>query len=107
MKKIKGYITLAAVMGLFGYVGFKIFSRVLRDHLLKTEAVKIRAVIIDDVIYSGNSPVSQDHAYSFMFVVDGESYTGNSNNSKLKPGDSIEVVYVKSSPRLNKSLNPE
>lgn len=105
MQKIKGYITVAGLLWLFGYIGYKIIQRVTTDRLLKTEAVHVKAIVINKKNYMGNSPVSHEYSFSYEFTVGGKHYEGNSHDSNLKIGDSVEVTYVKDSPELNKPLH--
>ncbi len=52
----------------------------------------------------GNSPVSHEYTYSYQFIVNGKAYTGNSHDSKLRIGDSVEIEYAKSAPSHNRTL---
>lgn len=106
MQKIKGYITAAGLLCLFGYLGYKVINRVNTNHLLETKAEHVKAVIINKKNYMGNSPVSHEYSYSYTFTVNGKNYEGNSHDSNLKIGDSVEVEFVKNSPDLNKPLHP-
>ena len=66
MKKIKGLITIVCLLCLFGYIGYQIINRTFTNHLLMTEGVYIKAVIIDEKNFMGNSPVSHEYCYSYL-----------------------------------------
>lgn len=52
----------------------------------------------------GNSPVSHDGSYSYLFYVNGEAYKNGSKDPKLQIGDSTDVGYVKYWPDLNRRV---
>lgn len=104
--KLKDIFWLLLGLALFGGLVYKIGKHVVRDHLLKTKAVHIKGVIIDDKNYSRNSPVTHPFTYSYRFLVDGRSYENNSYDPSLRVGDSVEVEYVKGWPSLNRAVHP-
>lgn len=105
MNKVKNIISVIVVIAVVGLLSYKVIVRVLTNHLLKTDAKYMKAVIIDEKNNYGNSPVSHEGAYSYRFTVDGKIYTNSSLDSRLKVGDSIEIEYVKSFPSLNRPVH--
>lgn len=66
--------------------------------------MKTKALVIDKRNYFGNSPVSQQFAYSYCFSVAGKKYVNNSRDPDLKVGDSIVVEYVPNDPSINQPV---
>ncbi|OMP79385.1 hypothetical protein BW716_09830 [[Flexibacter] sp. ATCC 35208] len=89
---------------MFGFFICKVGRRILTGYLLKHDAQRTRAVIIDEKNPTGNSPVSHDGSYSYVFYINGEAYTNDSQDSKFQIGDSVDVEYVKSWPFLNRRI---
>nr|WP_295869429.1 hypothetical protein [uncultured Chitinophaga sp.] len=104
MTKIKNIASVIIVIMLLGGIIYKIGKRHLTMYMLKRDAQYVRAVIIDEKNQTGNSPVSHDFTYSYLFYVEGKSYTGNSFDAKLQVGDSIDIAYVKTWPELNRPI---
>jgi len=84
----------------------QVTKRALTDHMLGNNAQHTKAIIIDEKNYEPNQPVKAEFSYSYMFIANGKQYTGNSHNTKLSIGDTVEVEYVKSWPSLNRPLHP-
>ncbi|PUZ21651.1 hypothetical protein DCM91_16600 [Chitinophaga costaii] len=89
---------------MFGYIFYKVGKRQLTGYLLKHDAQRARAVIIDEKNYWGNSPVSREGSYSYLFYVNGEAYKNDSKDTKLQVGDSIDIEYVKYWPSLSRRI---
>jgi len=94
------------VLCFFGYFFFKIFKNIWGDHLLKTRAVIIRAVIVDKKNYNPNTTVADGFSYSYRFTVNGKTYEQNAQDRTLRVGDSVDVAYVRDWPTFNKPLHP-
>jgi hypothetical protein len=107
MSKFKNVSLAVFAFLLVASLVYKIFKRSLTDHLLKTDAQHIKAVIIDERNYAPNDPVKPEFSYSYMFIINGKAYTNNAHDASLKIGDSIEVIYVKNWPSLNRALHLE
>lgn len=104
MKKLKKYyvfLLIFAVIGIFSYEGIR---RIVTGYLLENNSKEVKAIIIDERNYLGNSPVSQEYAYSYKFTLDGKDYKGNSFDPQLKINDTIHVKYVTSCPSINKPV---
>ena len=107
MKKCINIFWIALGIGFFVFFIYKVGRRTISDHLLKQNPEHTKAVIINERNYNGNSRVKLDYTYSYSFKIDGEEYTGNSHDTSLNIGDTIEVVYVKNNPNFSKPLYPK
>ena len=107
MHKLKNIFWILLIIGLVGTFGYKIVKRSFTDHWLKTDAVLIKAVIIDERNYPPNQPIMPEWSYSYLFVANGKLYTNNAHDPALKVGDSVEIEYVKGHPELNRPLHPQ
>ncbi|HVX51817.1 MAG TPA: hypothetical protein VHB48_16770 [Chitinophagaceae bacterium] len=107
MKRIKFKEVIAILIVLFcaGYIFKNVFIRILTNHYFEKGGVHVRAVIIDKKNFIGTHNVGDEFTYSYRFFVNGDAYENNSNDEKLKVGDSIEVEYVKGWPSLNRRIN--
>lgn len=105
MNKLKSIVTIIAFLVMFGYIFYKVGKRHLTGYLLKHDARQARAVIIDEKNYMGNSPVSHEGSYSYLFYVNGEAYKNDSKDPKLQIGDSIDIEYVKYWPSLSRRIS--
>lgn len=105
-KKNKFKAILSALFLLFciGYLFYTIGKRVLTSYWLRHNPVQVKAVIIDEKDYWGNSPVSHQSSYAYLFYVNGEAYTNDSHDSKLQVGDSITIEYAKRRPYFNRPV---
>ena len=77
----------------------------LKDDLLKYYPVEVKAVVINERNYWGNSPVSRTYSYSYEFIVKGKKYKADSRNEKLKIGDTVLVKYVSFFPSFSRMKN--
>lgn len=107
MKKIKDIFWISLGVGCIFFFIYKVSRRAISDHLLTQNPEHIKAVIISERNYNGNSPVKSDYSYSYLFKINGKEYSGDSHDNSLNIGDSIEVVYVKDNPGFNKPLYPK
>jgi len=95
------YAIFVIISGVVYFVGLGIY-RGIKNYCLNQYAVTTQAVIIDEKNFWGNSPVSHEFSYSYCFFVNENNYTGNSFNSKLSIGDSIQVDYCTFYPKFNR-----
>lgn len=107
MNKIKTYFTVVILIAFVAYWAWVFISRAVKIHRLKSNSKVVKAVIIDERNYMGNSPVSHEYSYSYQFEVNGKTYTGDSKDSKFKPLDTILVKYVTENPALNEPVESE
>ncbi|OLY95462.1 hypothetical protein [Cnuella takakiae] len=102
VKPLKRYIPGFYLLLVTGLVCVIFFNAYKRRYSIKNSPKKyIKAVVIQERAYSGNSPVSQSFAYKYQFDVAGKKYSGTSYDEKIQPGDSIEVEYVIENPENN------
>jgi hypothetical protein len=99
------YTVLAVIV--LGYFTYKIFKRSLTGYLLRNNAIITKAIVINEKNYPPNQSVKPEFSYSYEFTVNGLSYTNNTHDTQVKPGDTVEVEYVKKLPSLNKPLHPK
>ena len=74
-------------------------------HALKQNKINTKAVVINERSYFGNSPVSQQFAYSYAFVVNEKKYVGKSRDPSLNVGDSVTIEYVATDPSVNQLVS--
>jgi hypothetical protein len=102
MKRLRKYyvfLLMFVVLGVFCYTAIR---RNVIEYLLTKNSKEVKAIIINERNYLGNSPVSQEYAYSYEFMLNGKEYMGNSFDPKFKPNDTIKVKYVTFWPSINK-----
>jgi len=107
MKKIKDIFWIVLVIFMMGSIIYKIRRNYIANHISQSNAIHIKAVIIDDRNYMGNQRVKPEFTYSYQFIVNGEKYKGDSHDLTLKVGDTVEVEYDKKHPNINKPLHPK
>jgi FtsP/CotA-like multicopper oxidase with cupredoxin domain len=107
MKKINNIVWLLIPIVLVGFLIYKIAMNSFTSHFLGDKPQRTKAVIINEKNFMGNHPVDPLFTYSYKFTVDGKTYTGNSHDTALKVGDSVEIEYNKEHPRINKPLHPK
>ncbi len=90
-----------------GYFIYLVAKRFRTDHISENNIVYSRAVVTSEKNYEMNHRATSAFTYSYSFVIDGETYTGNSQDKTAKVGDTIDVEYDKSNPTLNKPLHPK
>jgi hypothetical protein len=61
--------------------------------------------IINEENYEPNQHVKAEFTCSYMFVVDGKTYTNNFHDLNAKIGDTVEVEYAKDLPSFNKPIH--
>lgn len=103
--KLKNVVSFLLILLTFGYIFYTIGKRKLTQYLLQKNAIHTKAIIIDEKNNWGNSPVSHEGSYSYLFYVNGKTYKNDSQDSKLQIGDSIDVEYVKDWPSLNRPVS--
>jgi len=92
---------------LIGYLIYKIAMNSFTDHFLGDKPQTTKAVIVNEKNFMPNQPVDAQFTYSYSFKVNGENYTGNSHDTSVRPGDTIEIEYNKDHPGINKALHPK
>jgi hypothetical protein len=86
MKKISNVFWILLGLSSFCYFVFLVGKRLLTDRISKSDIVYTKAVIINEKNYEPNQPVRAGFSYSYQFIINGENYTGNSQDEILKLG---------------------
>ncbi|MDP9082053.1 MAG: hypothetical protein M3O71_31950 [Bacteroidota bacterium] len=107
MKKAKNIFWLLLPVVIIGYFIYKVAMNSFTSHFLGSKPQVVKAIAIDEKNFMGNQPVDPKFSYSYSFEVDGKQYKGNSHDTTLRVGDTIEVEYNKDHPSINKPLHPQ
>jgi len=107
MKKIKDIAWIAFAIILMGYLIYKIALNSFTDTFLGDKPQITKAIIIDEKNYLPNQPVGSEFSYSYSFTVNSKEYRGNSHDTTLTVGDTVEVIYNNKHPGINKALHPK
>ena len=97
MQQVKGkvIVTLCIVILLYA-----IFNSIVGDFLLKKNPHCIKAQIYKETLAGKTHP-----SFGYFFLFDNEKYTGlMAEDKKLKIGDTICVVFLKTFPSINRPL---
>lgn len=89
--------------GLFSPV-FKFTGDFFTDCLLKYYGRGTKAVVIDEIHYKENRTLSSGFSYSYLFKVNNKKYKKDAEDTTLKVGDTIKVMYYKNYPSINKRV---
>lgn len=107
MNKVKNFIWILIAIAIIGLLIYKVVRNSFTDSLLGQNPQRTKAVVINEKNYMGNQPVHPGFSYSYEFEVKGEKYTGNSHDTTLSIGDTVDVEYNKDMPNINKPLHPK
>ncbi len=107
MNKVKNFAWIVLGILIVGYVIYKVAVNSFTDHFLGSNPQRAKAVIIDHSNYIPNQPVKAEFSYSYQFIVNGQGYIGNSHDTSVKVGDTVEIEYNIEDPNINKPLNPK
>lgn len=105
--KTKDVFWIIVGIGVIGFFLFKVFRKMYVNDVLDNKATIVKAIIIYEKNYMGNQPVNPKFSYSYQFKIEGKKYTGNVHDNSLIVGDTIEVLYDRNNPNINKPLNPK
>lgn len=105
MKKIQTLFWVLLPFAIISYLIYEIAMNSFTDHFLGSTPQHTKAVVINKKNYDPNNRVTSGFSYSYEFEVNGKEYTGNSHDESLKIGDTVEVVYNKNHPGINKPLH--
>jgi hypothetical protein len=107
MKKINNIVWLLVPIVLVGFLIYKIAMNSFTSHFLGNNPQRTKAIIINEKNFMGNHPVDPLFTYSYKFTVGGKMYTGNSHDTTLRVGDTVEIEYNKEHPAINKPSHPK
>ena len=105
IKKIQNIFWVALAIGSFVSIIYLCVKRYKTDHIAKENMRYIKAVMINERNYNGNTP-HEFTGYSYEFNINGTRYTGDSHDTSDRVGDTIKVLYDVNNPALNKPADP-
>jgi len=105
--KVKNIAWIVLGILILGYAGYKIAVNSFTRHFLGINPQQTKAVIIAHRNYMPNQPIKAEFSYSYQFIVNGQKYTGNSHDTSVNVGDTVEIEYNKDHPNVNRPLNPK
>ena len=103
-RDLKGLIAILIVIGSVLYIPYDLFMAYRKNNIPQDKIVHTKAVIIDEENYFPNDQVEFRYTYSYEFKVDGKIYKGDSNNMTVHVGDTIDIIYNKNNPNINRSV---
>ena len=103
-RDLKALIAIIFVTGLFLYIPYDLYRAYRRNNIPQDKMVHTKAVVIDERNVFPNDNVKIRFTYSYKFEVNGKTYKGDSNNMTVQIGDSIEIIYNKDNPSINRSV---
>jgi hypothetical protein len=89
---------------LFLYIIGVLLRGEARRVLLDSSSQKVKAIVVDEKNFWGNSPVTFDYSYSYEFMAEGEKYREDTRNKELKIGDSLLIEYLPYYPKFSRPL---
>ena len=82
--------------------GFDIYlGNKMRSDLKYEFKMTDTAVVISEIHYFPNSPISHDYAYKYSFKINGKEYKGVCSDGTFRPGNKILIDYVVKRPEHN------
>jgi hypothetical protein len=90
-----------AIIVVYFFIGI-VLRGIIKNHLINSSPTTTTAVIVDEVNYWGNSPVSHTFSYSYEYIVDENIYRVDSRNENLKIGDSVIIEFVNFYPKFSR-----
>lgn len=103
-RDLKALIIILIVIGISLYIPYSLFMAYRRNNIPQDKIMHTKAVIIDEENYFPNDQVEFRYTYSYEFKVNGKTYKGDSNNMTVYIGDTIEIIYNKDNPNINRSV---
>nr|WP_293844528.1 hypothetical protein [uncultured Arsenicibacter sp.] len=101
MKNLFGLLFLFGIPAYWIYI---IYMNNFRSKALDGKTRMIKAIIINEKNFYGNSPLTQTFSYSYLFKVGLVDYKGDSQDPDLTIGDSILIKYSIENPDFNKPV---
>lgn len=103
MKKFSWFLIILFVVTPMSHAIYKKLKPDIDEFLLRHYGLQTKAVIIDEKNTITNS-FNNQHSYLYLFKIDGKIYKNNAADSTVKVGDSIEVIYDRYDPKINRPL---
>ena len=107
MKKSAYIILLILVISNLSTPVFKFTGNLITNYLVKHDGRTTKAIVIDELNYKKNRSLNSGFSYSYLFIINSKKYKNDTRDSTLKVGDTIEIVYYKNDPSINKPLHPK
>ncbi|OIN55914.1 hypothetical protein [Arsenicibacter rosenii] len=101
---VKNFFGLLFLFGIPAYWIYLIYINNSRSKTLDGKTNKVKAVIINEKNFYGNSPVTQTFSYSYQFKIGLVDYKGDSQDPDLSIGDSILIKYSIENPDFNEPV---
>ena len=86
------------------YVSYNIIMAYRKNNIPLDKMVHAKAIIIDEENYLRFSNIEHAYTFSYQFKVNGKTYKGDSKNMTVFIGDTIEIIYNKDNPSINRSV---
>ncbi|SEG58813.1 hypothetical protein SAMN05421847_2824 [Halpernia humi] len=96
------------LLAVFLYFLYAFFKWPIQDYYLNQSGVVTMGKIINERGNNGtNGHFLKENngdaiVYCYSFNLNGKTYTGDSQSSNYKIGDTIKVIYIKSVPSINR-----
>jgi|LakMenE01Jun11ns_1017448.scaffolds.fasta_scaffold9295644_2 hypothetical protein len=105
INKMKYYGYRIIIFAVILFILFQFFIAVFSTWILNYNGETINAIIVDErANYANKGSLEKEIEYKYNFFVNGSNYFGNSECSKFKVGDSIQIRYWKLYPRKNHAV---
>jgi uncharacterized protein YneF (UPF0154 family) len=101
MKELKKVIAIILFIAICCWLVYKSFEQTLLNSRLKSENNKIRAVVTNKYKVGSKGTIQIDYS----FTLSGKIYSGQATNKRHNIGDSLDILYLKENPELNKSYS--
>jgi len=101
-------LSKAFLLIIFLFFIYTFFKWPIQDYCLNKFGIITTGKIIDERGYNGKYGNMRKESngdaiiYCYAFDVDNKTYKGDSQSSSYKIGDTIEVIYIKSYPSINR-----
>lgn len=107
MKKLAYIVLLILVISNVCTPVFKFTGNLIANYLVSHHGQIAKAIVIDELNYKKNRSLNSGFSYSYLFKVNSKKYKNDTQDSTLKVGDTVEIVYYKNDPSINKPLHPK
>ena len=101
------WVGLVIGVGVFSWAIKTCVYNTIRNNALEGKTSQIRAIVIDEKNFYGNSPVSRTFSCSYRFILNGKVFIGDTRDPDLHVGDSLTIKYVPESPEYNEPISPD
>jgi hypothetical protein len=99
MKEFKKIIAIILFIAICCWLFYESFEQTLLNRRLKSENNKVRSVVTNRYKVGAKGTIQIDYS----FTLNGKIYIGQATNERFNIGDSLDVLYLKENPELNRS----